>query len=487
MKNIYKTFTFAALVMFFALFTACEFNKSEDSAKNVKPKTEIENPSENTKALLTINASIDTSGNMAGRKLMTDEDSVELFYKRYVKFVLKGSYEGPGPADSQFNKIKTWNNYEELINDTELELKPGEYELKLEGYYYREKDADGTSYLYIPLTSGNITVELVSNETNEISFVLLPNTWNTNGVASGNGMPFNFLISVADYSGLYTDAELNIYDYDNFIRGVEESECLISTKTGDKFNFSDKITKSSYTEYDILINSLSPGRYWIKGKLKDNAGNERVFCNEQMIIVAGNYIEKAYEVGRYKLNYVLNGGIIDNSYISGVTEEIPWGYYVSDLSVNLPIPVREGYVFKGWFMDADFTPNNSFEYKEDENGNETSVTFNKYGTLSGDKTLYAKWAEAVTVNYYVYGEEDYKEQPYSVQVLRDKTIGLNNFQLLDFDEYERDCEDFSYYHSFGGWYTDPITTSEYTGTKVTSLSNFGKAVGSEQRSAVVRP
>ncbi|MBO4857239.1 MAG: InlB B-repeat-containing protein [Treponema sp.] len=473
MKNIYKTFTFAALVMFFALFTACEFNKSEDSAKNVKPKTEIENPSENTKALLTINASIDTSGNMAGRKLMTDEDSVELFYKRYVKFVLKGSYEGPGPADSQFNKIKTWNNYEELINDTELELKPGEYELKLEGYYYREKDADGTSYLYIPLTSGNITVELVSNETNEISFVLLPNTWNTNGVASGNGMPFNFLISVADYSGLYTDAELNIYDYDNFIRGVEESECLISTKTGDKFNFSDKITKSSYTEYDILINSLSPGRYWIKGKLKDNAGNERVFCNEQMIIVAGNYIEKAYEVGRYKLNYVLNGGIIDNSYISGVTEEIPWGYYVSDLSVNLPIPVREGYVFKGWFMDADFTPNNSFEYKEDENGNETSVTFNKYGTLSGDKTLYAKWAEAVTVNYYVYGEEDYKEQPYSVQVLRDKTIGLNNFQLLDFDEYERDCEDFSYYHSFGGWYTDPITTSEYTGTKVTSLSSFG--------------
>ena len=292
MKNIYKTFTFAALVMFFALFTACEFNKTEDSAKNVKPQTEIENPSENTKALLTIKASIDTSGNMAGRKLMTDEDSVELFYKRYVKYELSGKYKGPGPEDTSFQTIKTWNNYDELINDEELELKPGNYLLKLEGQYYREKDDDETSYLYIPLTSGNITVELVSNETNEISFVLLPNTWNTNGVASGNGMPFNFLISVADYSGLYTDAELNIYDYDNFIRGVEESECLISTKTGDNFNFYDKITKYTYTEYDILINSLSPGRYWIKGKLIDDDHNEKLFCNEQMIIVAGNYIEK---------------------------------------------------------------------------------------------------------------------------------------------------------------------------------------------------
>lgn len=473
MKNIYKTFTFVVLVMFFALFTACEFNKTEDSAKNVKPQTEIENPSENTKALLTIKASIDTSGNMAGRKLMTDEDSVELFYKRYVKFVLSGKYKGPGPADTDSQTIKTWNNYEELINDTELELKPGEYELKLEGYYYREKDADGTSYLFIPLTSEQITVELAANESNEISFVLLPFTKNTNGVASGNGMPFNFLISVADYSGLYTDAELNIYDYDNFIRGVQESQCLITTKTGDKFNLYDESTKSSYTEYDILINSLSPGRYWIKGKLKDNDDNERVFCNEQMIIVAGNYIEKTYEVGRYKLNYVLNGGTLDNAYISGETEGTPWGYYTSATKVELPIPVKEGYVFKGWFMDAAFTPNNSFAYKEDENGNETSVIFNKYGTLTGDKTLYAQWAEAVTVNYYVYGLPKYTDSPFKVTEIIDKTTNLNNISLLDFEEYESDNE--MYRYDFSGWYTEAVTTLEYEGEAVTSLSSFGDA------------
>ena len=473
MKNIYKIISFTALVIAFGLFTACEFNKTEDSAKNTKLQTEIENKSEETKALLTIKASIDQSGNMAERKLMTDENSVELFYKRYVKYELKGKYIGPGPEDSSYELIKTWENYEELKNDTELELKPGKYDLILEGHYYRIDDPEG--YEYIPLESEYKIVELTAGQTNEISFILKPLTSMDNGVATGNGMPFSFLISVADYNELYTTAVLNIYNYDYYVAGEDETQILIASKTGDKFSIFDEVNKSwAYTEYDFLIDRFSPGRYWIKGKLIDDDHNEKLFCNEQMIIVAGNYIEKTYEVGRYKLNYVLNGGTIDDAYIKGVTEGTPWGYYASTSSVELPIPVREGYVFKGWFMDAAFTPNNSFAYDEDANGNETSVIFNKYGTLSGDKTLYAKWAPAVTVNYYVYGEEDYKDQPYCVTELIDKDKNLGTIALLDFDEYERSCRDFDYYHSFGGWYTEPITTSTYTGTAVTSLSSFGE-------------
>ena len=61
MKNIYKIISFTALVIAFGLFTACEFNKAEDNAKNAKPQTEIENKAEVTKAHLTIKASIDQS------------------------------------------------------------------------------------------------------------------------------------------------------------------------------------------------------------------------------------------------------------------------------------------------------------------------------------------------------------------------------------------------------------------------------------------
>ena len=69
----------------------------------------------------------------------------------------------------------------------------------------------------------------------------------------------------------------------------------------------------------------------------------------------------------YKIAYKVGDGILK--------EDVPRSYQ-TDVDIELPYPVRKGYVFTGWYLDDNFTGEPFF-----------NTLFDK----AGDKVLYAKW------------------------------------------------------------------------------------------------
>ena len=93
----------------------------------------------------------------------------------------------------------------------------------------------------------------------------------------------------------------------------------------------------------------------------------------------GTEISKEFEIINlvpYNLNLELDDGILNDA--DKITQ------YLSGKITKLPIPVKEGFVFKGWYENADFS------------GKEiTRIT----GDITGDKTYYAKWSELFDITY----------------------------------------------------------------------------------------
>lgn len=73
------------------------------------------------------------------------------------------------------------------------------------------------------------------------------------------------------------------------------------------------------------------------------------------------------EVKRYQLSFEANGGELDD----------PPTEYTAGHGLDLPIPVREGYVFEGWYANAELT------------GSPVALIC---ASDTGDKTFWAKWA-----------------------------------------------------------------------------------------------
>lgn len=70
----------------------------------------------------------------------------------------------------------------------------------------------------------------------------------------------------------------------------------------------------------------------------------------------------------YSLSYVLNGG--------GLKLDSPVTYSAGLLPMDLPRPIKSGYVFMGWYLTSDFSGADFFSLPLD---------------TQGDKIFYAKW------------------------------------------------------------------------------------------------
>ena len=99
----------------------------------------------------------------------------------------------------------------------------------------------------------------------------------------------------------------------------------------------------------------------------------------------------------YNINYVLNGGTNNSSN--------PSTYRITD-TINFKDPTRQGFVFKGWYEDAEF------KNRKDGISNET-----------GDKTIYAKWEkkEIEDVKYKVEHYKENQEGDYTLATTEEKT------------------------------------------------------------------
>lgn len=93
----------------------------------------------------------------------------------------------------------------------------------------------------------------------------------------------------------------------------------------------------------------------------------------------GSTVTKEFDIENvipYNLNLQLDGGEIQSP------EE--WVTYLSGKSTKLPTPIKNGYIFKGWYES------NSFEGNAIEKISSTD---------SGDKTYYAKWLQQFKITY----------------------------------------------------------------------------------------
>lgn len=133
----------------------------------------------------------------------------------------------------------------------------------------------------------------------------------------------------------------------------------------------------------------------------------------------------------YNLNLELDGGTIKSP------EE--WVTYLSGKNTKLPTPIKDGYVFKGWFE------NNTFEGAAIE-----KIT----SDISGDKTYYAKWAQQFSITYNSRGGS----------VSNDAKVSYIEGDSYTFETPYHPTEEFL------GWYTNP----EFTGEPIQSINEDTK-------------
>ena len=133
--------------------------------------------------------------------------------------------------------------------------------------------------------------------------------------------------------------------------------------------------------------------YKIKSITKDGANEPITTSNTTSLTFSdiddNHSIKVEFEPIIYNINYVLNGGT--NS------TENPGTYTVKD-TVTFKNPTRQGYTFQGWYTDSALS---------------NRIVEIPVGS-TGDKTVYAKWAEATNT---AYKEEHYKQNKSGQYVL----------------------------------------------------------------------
>ena len=93
-----------------------------------------------------------------------------------------------------------------------------------------------------------------------------------------------------------------------------------------------------------------------------------------------------YNLVNYTITYNLNGGT------NPVSPAPPTSYTIESADIALPTPTQEGYVFAGWYSDAELT---------------TPVSTIPTGS-TGDKAFWAKWDQKGTYTIYYYNKDSWE-------------------------------------------------------------------------------
>lgn len=141
------------------------------------------------------------------------------------------------------------------------------------------------------------------------------------------------------------------YELDGGTLEIEDSSLLFSYHYSDTPQQLPTVYKDNYIFQGYKINN-----------------SERLYTVLSNNIDGNITLTAIYSPVQYEINYVLNGGQINNEYSSN--------YYYGDKNIELPTPYKSGYDFAGWYTDENLTE--KFDYSKE---------------TSGNITLYAKYIE----------------------------------------------------------------------------------------------
>ena len=146
---------------------------------------------------------------------------------------------------------------------------------------------------------------------------------------------------------------------------------------------------------------------------------------EQIEMDSGSYGDKTYYakwLEKYFITYELNGGIN--------AEDNPENYTIESDTIPLVAPAKEGFLFRGWYEEEDFSGTEQTEIITGSNG---------------VKTYYAKWLKKCTVSFVT----EHGTAPESIVVGEGEIVEAAQIVQLS----EKDW-------LFRGWYTDSSFADE---------------------------
>ena len=241
-----------------------------------------------------------------------------------------------------------------------------------------------------------------------------------NGVHNSSSGFAIVLAKAATISFDYTVSSENNYD-----KIKVDTRASVGSTTANKLT--DSGSKTSSFELSLEAGNVAEIYFY-----KDGSGNS----GDDMMTISNLSFKT---VAAVELTYNFNNGGIT---VDQTVEVLP-GNAITKISD----PSWEGHRFIGWFTEA-----------------EEGETFNFSAGITANTTIYAHWAETITVTIYGDGPD---ADPTEVKIIdKGSSITLSDLNT-------------TYYHGFEGWFTDAECSNEITsGTVVSeSMSIYAKHAG----------
>lgn len=416
--------------------------------------------------------------------------------------------------NSETEPLGKWDNYDSM-KDAKIPMAVGEYELKLEanlGSFSLEdtknvniiKGENSVNFTPSPKVSfqegvGDVKITLSYEGNGDVSqgIFQIRDIWNENYhygqlESSSNGklvfkatdLPcknyyFTVQAKVGDKWATYSDSMTIIPDMTSegeFTCKLTDAPVLPSTKVT-IMNGSNKVTEkdlcanaSFYDIFKSIITTEEINNLTEEGKIfygfKDENGTEVNFVPEEDCTLYINWREAK------TVTFNTNGGsnIEPGKVPSGISMTIiepTWNtgyfYFVHSYSCEKYIskPTKAGFIFDGWFLDEELTKPASCS------------DWSKYFDVTGDFTVYAKWAEGDKISFETNGGSDISE----IIVKKGSTISINiyNKSIAILGKWINNPTKENY--EFAGWYLDsgfttPLVDGYTTNESVTLYAKW---------------
>ena len=422
--------------------------------------------------------------------------------------------------NSEAEPLGVWDNYDSM-KDAKIPMAIGEYELKLEAKLgsLSLEDTKNVNIIKgensvkftpsLPISSsqegegtGDVKITLSYEGNGDVSqgIFQIRDIWNENYrygqlESSSNGklvfkatdLPcknyyFTVQAKVGDKWATYSDLMVIIPDMTSegeFTCKLTDAPVLPSTKVT-IMNGSNKVTEkdlcanaSFYNIFKSIITTEEINNLTEEGKIfygfKDENGTEVNFVPEEDCTLYINWREaKTVTFNTNGGSYIEPGKV--PSGISMTIIEPDWSkgefYFNHGYSCEKYIskPTKAGYIFDGWFLDEGLTKPASCS------------DWSKYYDVTGDFTVYAKWAEADTISFETNGGNDISE----IIVTKGSTISINiyNTDIYLLGKWINNPTKENYV--FAGWYLDssfttPLVDGYTTSESVTLYAKWAEA------------
>lgn len=217
---------------------------------------------------------------------------------------------------------------------------------------------------------------------NKDNLIVLTSNLSCDLISGSNFLQFNMQEPIGEPGYVYFKLNFPSNVIKRCVAKLYDLNTNVIVSNSEKVINADNSSFLSSIVYDLDGNSIDSGYYYLIVDLQQEINNDIysdfITINTYTCLIRvspGLYSRGEYELPNlatlYKIDYEINGGTFTDTTITTS--------YNQYTSFTLPIPIKNGYDFKGWYTDSSFNH---------------SITKVETGSV-GNITLYAKWVEKI--------------------------------------------------------------------------------------------